>query len=245
MQGVLPCTGAARGSRGAAAPTRPPGPPGNGGRLNPHAVRPGKLPGTDRVPPHCETARTGAEFAAVEGVLARWHATHEPITDALDHTTPVVLVTTAPTRSRVHRPASKPWARAPCSNEARTIWTRESSSLCGRPVAARRRGAEAPPRSHTRRQRRTLSARTPTALAISAFETPASNNSTARTRRASADRGGDKGGREEPVTEYRRRAFVPRLPYSRPRSSGSCPYVAPQAAGNHWPGLVPCGMLQA
>lgn len=58
-----------------------------------------------------------------------------------------------------------------------------SSSLGGRPVAARRRRAEAPSCSHTRRQRRTLSAHTPTTLAISAFETPRSNNSTARTRR--------------------------------------------------------------
>nr|WP_256986841.1 hypothetical protein [Streptomyces sp. BR123] len=59
-------------------------------------------------------------------------------------------------------------------------------SLGGRPVAARRRRAEAPPSSHARRHRRTLSAHTPTARAISAFETPSSNNSTARTRRASA-----------------------------------------------------------
>ncbi|MFF1570811.1 hypothetical protein ACFVY1_47110, partial [Streptomyces sp. NPDC058293] len=56
-------------------------------------------------------------------------------------------------------------------------------------MAARRCRAEAPPCSHTRRQRRTLSAHTPTALAISAFETPSSNNSTARTRRASANLG--------------------------------------------------------
>jgi hypothetical protein len=41
----------------------------------------------------------------------------------------------------------------------------------------------------------------PVHVAISAFETPSSNNSTARTRRASANCGRDKRGREEPSTE--------------------------------------------
>jgi hypothetical protein len=52
-----------------------------------------------------------------------------------------------------------------------------------------------PPTPHT------FGTHTPTALAISAFETPFSNNSTARTRRASANRGRDKGGREAPAAE--------------------------------------------
>jgi hypothetical protein len=47
------------------------------------------------------------------------------------------------------------------------------------------------------------------------------------------------------VSLHWRRALVPWLPYSSARSSGSCPYVALQAAGNHWPGPGPCGMLQA
>lgn len=61
-------------------------------------------------------------------------------------------------------------------------------------MAGRRLKASVPPSSHTRFHRRTLSWLTPSIRAISALERPCSNNSAARTRRASANWGRVKAG---------------------------------------------------